>query len=186
LVCSNKVWRSFSSSNNFLSDDEIFCRKIIPANIESAHLMANIEFTGGAKLEAVLKAMAEKSGEAQEVSIGFMAGATYPDGTSVPMIAALMNYGTMTIPPRPFFSNMVKSKSSGWGRSLGRVLKENDFDSAEALAAMGVGISAQLQASIRDTNSPQLAAATVARKGFSKPLIDTSHMINSVDYKVTQ
>jgi cobalamin biosynthesis Co2+ chelatase CbiK len=64
------------------------------------------------------------------------------------------------------------------------VLKENDFDGEEALKAMGVGISAQLQDSIRATNSPPLAASTVARKGFNKPLIDTSHLINSIDYKV--
>jgi outer membrane receptor for monomeric catechols len=31
-----------------------------------------------------------------------------------------------------------------------------------------------------------LAASTVARKGFSKPLIDTSHMINSIDHAVVE
>jgi hypothetical protein len=41
-----------------------------------------------------------------------------------------------------------------------------------------------LQQSIRDTNDPPLAQATIARKGFAKPLIDTSVMINSVDYEV--
>jgi hypothetical protein len=148
--------------------------------------MANISFTGGDKLEAILKAMAEKAGEAQEVSIGFMEGATYPDGTSVPMIAALMNYGTMTIPPRPFFSNMVKSKSSGWGRSLGDLLKNNDFNSKVALKGMGEGIGAQLNQSIHDTNSPPLAAATVARKGFNKPLINKSHLINSIQYEYSE
>ena len=49
---------------------------------------------------------------------------------------------------------------------------------------MGEGIKGQLQQSIRDTNAPPLAPATVSAKGFAKPLIDSSNMINSVDYEV--
>jgi hypothetical protein len=37
----------------------------------------------------------------------------------------------------------------------------------------------QIQQSIRDTNEPPLAPATVRRKGFDKPLIDKAIMINS-------
>jgi hypothetical protein len=38
--------------------------------------------------------------------------------------------------------------------------------------------------SIRDLVSPALAPATVARKGFSKPLIETGHLLNSVAVEV--
>ena len=29
-----------------------------------------------------------------------------------------------------------------------------------------------------------LAESTIARKGFAKPLVETGHMLNSVDYEV--
>jgi hypothetical protein len=45
--------------------------------------MANISFTGGDKLEAILKAMAEKAGEAQELR--------YDDNTAAPV---LFQYGS--------------------------------------------------------------------------------------------
>jgi hypothetical protein len=45
-------------------------------------------------------------------------------------------------------------------------------------------IAGQLRESIIKTNAPPLSPRTIARKGFAKPLIDTSHMINSVDYEV--
>ena len=51
------------------------------------------------------------------------------------------------------------------------------------MGRMGVLIRGQLQQSIRDTNDPPLAAATVRRKGFAKPLIETSMMLNSVSYE---
>ncbi|KAB1581155.1 hypothetical protein [Serratia marcescens] len=39
--------------------------------------------------------------ENTELKVGFMAGATYPDGTSVPMVAAVQEYGgTIAVPER--------------------------------------------------------------------------------------
>lgn len=150
--------------------------------------MATLKFNGGAKLQAALEAIAEKAGKAKSVDIGFMEGATYPDGTSVPMVAAIQNYGAPAagIPPRPFFSSMVKDKSPEWGEKLGNVLTQADYDSDLALARMGEGIKGQLLQSINETNTPPLADATVQAKGFAKPLVETRHMQNSVDYKVNE
>ena len=49
---------------------------------------------------------------------------------------------------------------------------------------MGEHIKDQLQGSIRDLMEPALSPVTIAKKGFSKPLIETSHMLNSVDYDI--
>ncbi len=49
---------------------------------------------------------------------------------------------------------------------------------------MGEHIKGQLQGSIRDLMEPALSPVTIAKKGFSKPLIETSHMLNSVDYDI--
>lgn len=146
-----------------------------------------VEIRGGDKLEAVLGGIVKKLAEPGTVRVGFLENATYPDGTSVPMVAAIQEFGAPKagIPPRPFFRNMIAAKSAEWGPAVGAALVANDYDVHRTLAQTGDGIKGQLQQSIVDTNSPPLAASTVERKGFAKPLVDTGHMLNSVDYDVT-
>jgi hypothetical protein len=148
--------------------------------------MKRLELSGGEALQDRLKEIMEKAGKAGVLRVGFLEGSTYPDGTSVPMVAAIQNFGAPAagIPPRPFFSNMVREKSPKWGESLGNLAKANDYDIDRTLEQMGEGIKSQLQASIRDFDSVPLAAETAARKGFDKQLIDTGHMQNSVGFEV--
>ena len=106
------------------------------------------------------------------------------------MVAAIQNYGApaANIPPRPFFSNMVAAKKAGWPAALAKNLKQTDYDATKSLALVGEGIKGQLQQSIKQTNSPPLKPATIARKGgtktAAKPLVDTGHLLASVDYDV--
>ena len=148
--------------------------------------MATIK--GGTKLKAALRKIARKFGTKGVLRVGFLEGATYPDGTSVPMVAAIQNFGAPSrgIPPRPFFSDMVADKSPGWPGALAEILKSNGGDGAAALQLMGEGIKGQLQASIVDGQYTPLSQVTIDRKGFDKPLIDTSHMLNSVGYEVKE
>lgn len=145
-----------------------------------------VTIRGGERLEAKLRELAARLGAGGVVRVGFLEDATYPDGTSVATVAVTQNFGSAAngIPPRPFFSNMVADKSPGWGESFLGVLRENNFDIPKSLELMGEGIAGQLRQAIVDTNAPPLAPATIGRKGFAKPLIDTSNMINSVDYEV--
>lgn len=142
--------------------------------------------TGGDKLQAALAAIVRNVNKGQAVNVGFLAGSSYPDGTSVPLVASVQEFGSSSqgIPPRPFFRSMIAAKAPGWGKSMAAVLKATNYDAAQALGQMGMGISGQLQDSIRATNSPALAPETIARKGFATPLIDTGVMINSVSYEV--
>lgn len=142
--------------------------------------------SGGDRMERKLRELAQKVGRSPVVRVGFLEGATYPDGTSVAMVAAVQNFGSMVrgIPPRPFFTNMIRDKSPEWGEKLARVMRANGYDAHRSLEQMGQGIAGQLQQSIVDTNAPPLADKTIARKGFAKPLIDSSNMINSVDSEV--
>ncbi|AWB21235.1 hypothetical protein DA075_10185 [Methylobacterium currus] len=141
---------------------------------------------GGMALERRLGELAAKLGDGPTLSVGFLEGSTYPDGTSVPMVAATQEFGApaRNIPPRPFFRLMVADKSPGWSTSLAATLKATNYDPKAALGLMGEGIKGQLQQSILDLNSPPLSPKTIARKGFDKPLVDTSVMLNSVDYVV--
>lgn len=141
---------------------------------------------GGDKFSAALQKIAGAVSSAERVKVGFLSGATYPDGKPVAMIGAIQNWGAPAagIPPRPFFSNMIQSKQREWGPATGKLLVANGYDAAVTLRLVGEAVAGQLRQSIRDTNEPALAESTIRRKGFSKPLVDTGHMLNSVDYEV--
>jgi hypothetical protein len=142
--------------------------------------------SGGDKLEAALRQMAEKVSNPATLRVGFLEGATYPDGKSVAMIAAIQEFGAPNagIPPRPFFRNMIKNKSDQWPEGVKNALIATNYDAEKALDIVGAAIAGQLRQSVIDTNEPPLKPATIRRKGFAKPLIDTSVMINSIDHEV--
>lgn len=148
--------------------------------------MAAVSLKGGQALVRRLEEMAEKLGAGGSLRVGFLEGATYPDGTSVALVAAVNEFGRpdRNQPPRPFFRAMIAEKQKDWPRALGAVAKNNDYDIDKTLGQMGEGIKGQLQESIRQLDSPALSPVTVALKGFAKPLVDTGHMMNSVDYEV--
>lgn len=145
--------------------------------------MATIK--GGDRVEAYLRDLASKLDRPATLKVGFLAGATYPKGTPVPLIAAFNEFGTGRAPPRPFFRNMIAAKSHEWGPAAAGLLKASGYDVKYTLDALGLGITGQLQKSIRDLWTPPLAPSTIARKGHDKPLVDTGHMLNSASYQVT-
>lgn len=167
--------------------------------------------TGGDKVAGVLRAYGNKLGRTKETRVGFLEGATYPDGTPVGMVAALNNFGAPEagIPSRPFFTNMVRDQSPTWGERFATILKATDGDSEQAFALMGEGIAGQLRDAIvagaGPANSPvtdllkqrfpmggqtfedvQQARADV-RAGETappgKPLVWTGHLLSSVDHE---
>lgn len=117
------------------------------------------------------------------------------------------------IPPRPFFGNMIAAKKGEWPKAIGTLLKDNDYDATRAFDIAGFAIAGQLRQSIIDTNTPPLRPLTlmlrkmqgegvhitgrslaIARARLdagestagvsTKPLIWSSHLINSVDHEV--
>lgn len=176
-----------------------------------------VKISGGDKLEAALAEIAANVTKASSVQIGFLEGATYPDGTSVPMVAAIQEYGAPRagIPPRPFFRSMIVEKSPEWPKAVGGLLRANDYDSAKTLGQTGEAIKGQLQQSIIDTVSPPLSPVTLMLRKMkgadsslvvtgrtvaearsrvaagestdgvsTKPLVESGHLVNSVDYAV--
>ena len=102
-------------------------------------------------------------------------------------IASIMEYGdpAHNIPPRPFFSAMIKMNKNGWRTFLVKELRRLHYSSRPALESLGMLVVGQLQGSILQGDWAQLADATVRRKGFSTPLIDSHNMINAVDSVVS-
>jgi hypothetical protein len=150
--------------------------------------VAGVEATikGGEGLQRRLAEIAAGLDTAQEVRVGFLEGSTYPDGTSVALVAASHNWGVPgKLPARPFFSQMVDKQQSGWPALIELGLKRSGMNARGALEFAGRIMVEQLQASILAGGFAPLSPKTIARKGFDKALVDTSHMLNSAGSEVT-
>jgi hypothetical protein len=141
---------------------------------------------GGEKLHQKIHELLSMVRDPPKLRVGFLENATYRDGKPVAMIAAIQDFGAPRagIPPRPFFRNMIAAKQSEWPQAIAMLLKQHKMDARKALDVAGAAIAGQLRQSIVDTNHPPLSPATVRRKGFDKPLVDTGHMLNSISHEV--
>lgn len=140
---------------------------------------------GGGKLNGVLADIGKKMHGS--VSVGFLAGATYPEsGIPVAQVAFWNEYGTTNTPSRPFFRTMIARESPGWGLLIARAAKHYEYNAATVLQFMGTKIAEELQQSIRGWDTPGNAPSTIAEKGFDNPLLRTGHMQNSVDFEVKE
>lgn len=140
--------------------------------------------TGGDKLKAALDKIAAKLDKGGTLRVGFLEGATAPDGQSIPLRAALNEFGHDNAPPRPFFRNMIAAKAKEWPEGIAYQLKATNYDVDRTLRITGVAIAGQLQQSILDLWEPALSPVTIAKKGFDKPLIEHGDMINAVAFEV--
>lgn len=138
------------------------------------------------KLKKALKELERSLTASRRVKVGFLKGATYPDGQPVAQVAAWNEWGDPARgrPPRPFFRNMVQSESPKWGKRLALCLQRTGYDVDKALGMMGEDISGALRESIATFTSPELAPSTIARKGFDKPLVNTGHMMRSISWEI--
>jgi hypothetical protein len=121
------------------------------------------QIKGGTVLDAKLRELARRVGRGGAVKVGFLETAKRPDGSPVALSAAVNNFGApgRGIPPRPFFSNMVKAGQKHWGEDLADFLQLTDLDANKALALMGEQMVTELQDSIIATNSPPLSKITL-------------------------
>ena len=147
--------------------------------------MSDKVLTGGDGVMKALQDIAEKMGGGS-VSVGFMSGATYPDGTPVAAVAFWNEFGVPSHnqPPRPFFRGMISRESATWPTKMGQLAVATNYDGDQVLGLMGEDVKGALQQSINQLSSPPLLPATVKAKGFGKPLIESGHMLNSVTYEV--
>lgn len=108
-------------------------------------------------------------------------------GQSMAQIAVENEFGTDTIPARPFMSTSFQENHMRLVRAIrGEYEKILDGTSTiqrslNLLGLFGVDI---VQAKIRQIHIPPNSPATIARKKSSKPLIDFGQMIQSVRHKV--
>ena len=144
-----------------------------------------MSITGGGKLSEVLEHIGSQYAGDKTLRVGFLEGATYPDGQSVAQVAMRNEYGVPenNQPPRPFFRDAIEAGKTEWPEKMAQMLKQG-FDPDAALELMGEFIKGDVQDAIRYLDDPILSPVTIRKKGFANPLVDSGHMLNSVDYEV--
>lgn len=146
---------------------------------------------GGEKLRAHLDKIAKNLGTAKAVEAGYLGGTT-ENGASLPMIAAIQEYGTtqagknhsVTIPARPFMRTTAAEKQNVWCANLAQSLKNNDCNAQKSLAEVGEIMIGDIEMAVRDWADPPNAPATVKKKGFNKPLVDKGDLLKKADFNV--
>lgn len=145
---------------------------------------------GGSKFRSVLRNAVSKAASGT-VRIGILETQTYPakDGkadVSVAHVAYWNEYGTATIPSRPFFRNTIAEKQDEWAESSANILKSVDGDVKQALALIGEGVKGDIVETIQNFREPENAPSTVKKKGFNKPLIDTGDLWRAIQSEVVK
>ena len=148
-----------------------------------ARVTVKVQRRGGQRLKRLLREAGK--GGVSGVRVGFFETARYDDGTPVAAVAAWNEFGTETIPERPFFRRAIAEAEDRIAKVLRRGIDTEKMVVDERLAGrVGAYVQGEIQDSITALKEPQNAPETIKRKGSSNPLIDTGHMRDSVDYEV--
>lgn len=162
------------------------------------------------RFSVILKNIADAIDSNYAVFAGWFAdGNNYDSGIAVYEVARIQEYGTNTIPPRPFIRPAVDNEKKKWigfiKKSIANELKKGGKgDFSIAFEKLGMMVQGDIQEYIHKVHSPPLENSTLAARArkrgitakdiqqmsdaeyanFSKPLEDTGQMISTVSYKV--
>lgn len=125
------------------------------------------------------KAPQYKSGS---VRAGVLETAVYPDGTPVAQVGFWNEYGTARAPSRSFMRATINQDLTGWLELIGKNIALYDTD--KALGIIGAEMAGAFTQAVMEFSDPPNAPYTIAKKGFNKPLIDTSVLSRSISWEV--
>lgn len=146
--------------------------------------MSSVGIKGGDKMKYELSKRLKLFSKKRTLEVGFPAGTpNYPDGTPVAEVAFYNEYGTSTIPPRPFMRPTIEKNKEGWGVLLANTYKATkDID--VSFGVVGQDAVGAFREAIIDFEGEPNAPSTINKKGFATPLQDTGHMRDSVNYVI--
>lgn len=127
--------------------------------------------------------------EGKQVQAGWFASAVYYDGTPVAYVASIQEFGSPAnnIPPRPFMRPAVAQNKNAWLALMqqgAKAIIRGGQTLGQVMGKLGQRASDDIAKSIEAVDSPPLKPATIRRKGFAKPLVDSGIMLQSVTYVV--
>lgn len=112
----------------------------------------------------------------------------HPSGIDLADLGTIHEYGTATIPARPTLGPVFDANAAKY-RRLDREVWGRAVDGNEALARGLVRFAREMRSDVvkRINTGPYvpLAPSTIARKGSSKPLIDTEYFRDHVEGRIT-
>lgn len=143
----------------------------------------------GARFRAEMKKLKKL-----QVRVGFQRGknkAKDHDGNDSEVdlcdVAMFNELGTSVSPSRPFLRKSVDENADKINRFMKTQLqriKNGDADAEDVMKAIGTFQKGLVQKKIRDGEFEPNAPSTISKKGSSKPLTDTGHMRQSVNFVV--
>jgi hypothetical protein len=111
------------------------------------------------------------------------------DLLTVAEVAAFNEYGTENIPERSFIRSAIQEHRAELIQITGQLYKqmsEGKLSTEDALGRLGLKIQSLIRNKIDSIEEPPNAERTIARKGSSKPLIDTGQMRQAINYEIVK
>lgn len=154
-------------------------------------LSFGIKVTSNTKsLDRIVRQLRKAAGHA--VQVGYFDGKTHPntDGEHTEAtIAAINEFGVPedNIPERPFM--MTTARRTRALREVARgyrtiISRPGVSAITHLLRKPGRVMQKEMSGVIRDFSDPANAPATIAKKGFDNPLVETGHLRDSVDTRI--
>lgn len=127
------------------------------------------------------------------VKVGFPAGQADQD---VIDHAIWNNFGTRSIPERPFMQNAMRNNRAAYKAAMRASAftimievalgSEASAEKRKALSRLGIKAQGDIQAEITALRTPPNAPSTIRQKGSSNPLIMSGEMRAAVTFKVEE
>jgi len=143
-----------------------------------------------------LEKIASKMDGPGTVKVGLPKGSNnYPDGTSIIMVGTVHEFGSPSrnIPQRSYLRSTIngnRKKYLGMLKKLATKITKENMSPLKALNLLGLQVKSDVQSKIRAIKQPPLKSPSKKRIGEGKeganPLIDTGHLIQSIQYKVEE
>ena len=99
--------------------------------------------------------------------------------------AAINEYGTSKIPQRPFMRTATSRYGKSWGSKSAKAVQSvmKGMPISQVTELIGMQMKSDISSTL--TKGPWIpnAPSTIAKKGSSRPLIDTGELRASINYK---
>lgn len=127
----------------------------------------------------------------KKLRVGWFPSSKYPDGTYVAQVSLWNEFGTKSMPPRPFIRPTIANEKSTYAKYANKLVKRRGVSADDVLSDIGNLMKTDIQKTISLITEPKLSPVTLAfrrERGNSstKPLIDTDYMITSINYDIVK
>lgn len=125
--------------------------------------------------------------ERHAVKVGIQADESYADGTDLLDVAIYNEFGTETIPARPFMRQTAddnRANAARVGERYYELILSGQMTAFRALEGLGEWYQGVNRKSVRSTPWTPNAPYTIAKKGSAQPLIDKGKLVGAIRWEV--